>query len=1234
VAAAVRLGDSAFLAAAPLLLATGTACALELLSCARPLSGYRAIARAGAVAAALVAGLAAFAPLAEMVKSAARYVAPPWRWWNEDGVLASADAAHAAVAPWLALATAAVVVTLSAVAAGRLRRLGPLLVAAGIGLALLATLYTSSTTAIVALCLAACALLLAGLLRPGAVSVRFRGVVLGGAVAAEAAAFVFSFPLRETWLAASLAAVAVCLIAGHVTVLARPSAVRRQASLVCGALLLCATAATAPVAWGAGQTMDADTLRNSTAALVLVAGIALIVVGTPVLRTMPWSDRRAATLALGWPAGGALALHAVIPSAPATAGQSVAVIAGDAAVVAGEAAILAVIAVRQLQPPAPRGGSWPWSAMWLAPVLWLTLSDALILAGIRPTPVLAAVAATAASGLALALGTLSGTGARAARRRGIEIGAAAIGAFAVGWAVVADESTWLVLLMLALGVLQTSISVDGLFASASRRRHAGWLALALGTAGMWSGLASRGGTADGLEAYVLPVTAALVVIGGLIQLSDRRHDAPPRTGTISAVTLVGLLFSIVPLSVAGSGGGAEARPVLVWTSCAVLSIGAAAIRRWVRSVPALDALAVAGLVGVLLVAAERAVRVFFAPDDAVTLLDLTTASSVAVVLLSCTVMLSLRPHGRPVPPVPPVPRWYRTAGSAFVVVALTVATSIETSLIARMGGELRMTITVAVLSCLTVAAVATARPPLTPRVGLVAIILGSVAAAASLTVLGWAPPERVTAPVAGALLVSAWILSRPSSSPDRPDVPLSFGGACWAAGLVLALGPSVLSFTAEDWVRPLAVLAIGALLILAAALRLRALPAGYRVMSAVVGGAAVATTGLDRAIAAWLTEGHPTPAFDGWLALAAAVLAAGGGAALWRVGVGQARDAALPAALLLSAYAVIALPELVAVPESAWLRPTVLLATGCALALGAALLRSRTPRPLVLPTDILMTMSIAISAAVVLLRVLPLVAEGTASGSLADAWALPFAATLIAVAWVLAQEAEPARVRNPALPPLIALVAVIVVSGLQLAMVIADAYAAPRALATVYALSALHVLTRLRPKAPFTPVVGAVALGCAGVLAVLPIDAPPIELRTAPIAVALLIPGVHGLRATPGRGSWALLGPGCALLMAPSLLADLTDSPLWRVTALGILAVAMTLIGASKRLQAPFLLGCGVALTHGIAQLWPWIATAYTAVPWWLWLGIGGAALIAVAARYEKRMNELKSVALTVRAMR
>ena len=82
------------------------------------------------------------------------------------------------------------------------------------------------------------------------------------------------------------------------------------------------------------------------------------------------------------------------------------------------------------------------------------------------------------------------------------------------------------------------------------------------------------------------------------------------------------------------------------------------------------------------------------------------------------------------------------------------------------------------------------------------------------------------------------------------------------------------------------------------------------------------------------------------------------------------------------------------------------------------------------------------------------------------------------------------------------------------------------------------------------------------------------------------------------------------------------------------MAIIVIVIGSTQRLQAPFVIGAVVLIIHGDAQLWPWIALTYSVVPWFLWLGGNGILLIVLAARYEQRIANLKSVALRISALR
>lgn len=194
-----------------------------------------------------------------------------------------------------------------------------------------------------------------------------------------------------------------------------------------------------------------------------------------------------------------------------------------------------------------------------------------------------------------------------------------------------------------------------------------------------------------------------------------------------------------------------------------------------------------------------------------------------------------------------------------------------------------------------------------------------------------------------------------------------------------------------------------------------------------------------------------------------------------------------------------------------------------------------------------------------------------------------------------------------------------------------------RALAVLLIFAVLHVIAFFVDARPLTPLVGWVAMAyaaIAGIVGVVSDVLDPLELATIPLAAALLTTGAHRLATAAEARSWRWLAPGLLVLLVPSLLATATLSPWWRLVGLGVVAIAVLVIGAVKRLQAPFVIGAIVVLWHGIATFQPQLRAVYEAVPWWLWLGIGGVLLIVLAARYEKRIAGLKSVAMRFAALR
>ncbi|WZH38475.1 MAG: hypothetical protein PIR02_07335 [Microbacterium enclense] len=306
-------------------------------------------------------------------------------------------------------------------------------------------------------------------------------------------------------------------------------------------------------------------------------------------------------------------------------------------------------------------------------------------------------------------------------------------------------------------------------------------------------------------------------------------------------------------------------------------------------------------------------------------------------------------------------------------------------------------------------------------------------------------------------------------------------------------------------------------------------------------------------------------------------------------------------------------------------RAIAVLTVSVALLVAASLVSHESVRPLRLPALGVAALSLVIAGGV---RAL-----GDLDRPLFDAWALAVVVPLVA-AGVLLQR------RRDGLPAVTATAAVL--TGLTVAAVLSSVRLATvgdeslRAALTIVVLLAVGLLWRgSQGSLVFWAGVG--LGGVVGATALATGSADPVEFVTTPLAVALVLHGVRSLRRNPALRSWPALGVALALLLLPSLVFDFADdNVLWRVIALGVVALAVLLAGARYKLQAPVLLGGIVLIVHAVAQLWPWIASIYESVSglWWLWLGIAGVLLIVVAATYERRIREVKAVALAIRALR
>ncbi|WP_165878024.1 SCO7613 C-terminal domain-containing membrane protein [Micromonospora sp. MW-13] len=389
---------------------------------------------------------------------------------------------------------------------------------------------------------------------------------------------------------------------------------------------------------------------------------------------------------------------------------------------------------------------------------------------------------------------------------------------------------------------------------------------------------------------------------------------------------------------------------------------------------------------------------------------------------------------------------------------------------------------------------------------------------------------------------------------------------------------------------------------------------------------------------------EPAGAADGaqrfGVAVGGGVLPVAGGGAWW---------AALP-------FAAAALPVLLTAAGTPWpVVPAVLLLTGLAALLAAALAGARPLLvPVTVPVGLVATVfglggllatragtliglgALVVAATVVAVggRVGPvrlggaLVAVGAATGFAITAAlvasmplrSVSFAVLVVAVL-VLAVAALPAG-RDPARGPVldvaaqsVALLGVLLAAG------------SPRHAAAVCVLWGAAVGLRLLRRGEstgrrwaFAGVAGGsellgtwLLLGAGGVVL--------LEAYTLPAAGVALAAGAVALRTRPGLNSWLALGPGLAAALLPGLVSVLfaPEPQPWRRLLLGAGALAVVLAGAARRWQAPVLLGGTTLVLLALHEL----ARGWDLLPRWIFLAVGGLALIGLATTYERRRRDL-----------
>jgi len=954
-------------------------------------------------------------------------------------------------------------------------------------------------------------------------------------------------------------------------------------SLIALTLVWILVAGADDVATDAATTALLATIGEPVVALIrgvaLAALLALIVVGRSRLRGLAVS----AAALFAAPALAAIA-HAALDMAGASD-------EGWATLILVAGPVLVVLAgglVAVLQPSAPDAGA---AAGPAASVTAQTTAPA-------PGPLRQVRPRTAAD-----LGALL-TGACVAWGIGADLVWALLALAAVAWGAASLTRGW---------IAPAADAADDVFATrregveltTATRRLLVWPAVIAACAAWWTWLGDgTPAVAFTPESYTVPAAAALVAFAAVLVRLRRRIES---SVAIGAGLLVGLVIPVLADRVSpllfGAGSDAEAvsratiTAVVAAAICLALALTPLRVIRPPSVVGAIVAVAAVGIVAV-----DRATA--WEPDASIW--RVAWLALFAAVAYASGVGLSLARPARAsslgyAVAIPPI---------VLGLASVAVLGSLDD------GGVVAVALTL--LLAAHVASATVGRAPFGRATRWTSLGAALLVAVVAVLVGGTREIEFVTLPIAAAVGAGAVlaVLRRRRAGSAWP----AGEQWVWAAALVLATLPSLLAAPepARVW------LLIGIVLILAAAIAATPIPDEWRVRvpSAIILSAAALAMGL-RALY--------DPRFAA--ADAAAIVAATGAVVVaviltaTAVRLPQARAAAAVSA------AGIALVALALVQDGA--EDVVSAAVTVALAgaggvAGAAVLGLRRWARL---GAVLAVGGVALVAIACGLR---FVAVAYEPGFEADLWVIVGAAITAAVA-LAALRATPARVVSLAVGTGLAVTSVLFAVAESYLLAAASDFDDLRAALAMSLLSAAAYAGAVRRDrlGPLLTVVAAVTAAVFGAFAFFVFGVDPVEVVTVPAAVGGLAYGVRTLRLRPASRTWPTIGPWLALLLLPSLMYDFVgDTELWRVVALGVVAVSLVVAGAVLKLQAPLIIGSAVVLVHGVAQLWPWISTSYVAVPWWLWLGIGGAVLIFIAARYERRIQQLRAAITAVTSLR
>jgi hypothetical protein len=123
------------------------------------------------------------------------------------------------------------------------------------------------------------------------------------------------------------------------------------------------------------------------------------------------------------------------------------------------------------------------------------------------------------------------------------------------------------------------------------------------------------------------------------------------------------------------------------------------------------------------------------------------------------------------------------------------------------------------------------------------------------------------------------------------------------------------------------------------------------------------------------------------------------------------------------------------------------------------------------------------------------------------------------------------------------------------------------------------------------------------------------EAYVAPVALQLLFVGAALRKSRPTTSSWVAYGPAVALLTGCAIAERFAGGSAWHSLFAGVVAIVAVVVGGSRRLVAPLLLGTATLVIVVGRESFDTAA----GLPTWSWLAAGGATLIGAAVAMERR---------------